>query len=430
MQLKNVKAAFWAQTIPMVAQALAFILLAQHLSPVQMGGWSFYLLLFSMAEGLRVSFVHNAWIYLSRKESADPAAWKAAAWGLQMLLSLALMPIVMALGWGAAAYWQMPVLGTLTSLYPALALASGLYQLTLSESVNAMAFTKVQKGALGMSVSWLLLLGFLILGLKTNDLQYLVAAQVLSYLLGALVGGLRFPSCLPEREKMKALFAFGRYSAGTSMGSLLYQKTDALLLGYFLGPVAVGLYSVASRINNYIEIPLNAVTQAAFPELSEAKLPADALRKTIGLMLATSIPLALGVLIAAPWIIKILAGSAYLEAANCLRLFALMALIKPFGRMLGLHLEASGRPQLNFRIMWISAGINLLLNLVFIPIWGLTGAAFATLIATWLTVLMSRRLVGKAEVPAGMGALRSAIEFYRQLFQQLQKSIYHVNSIR
>jgi O-antigen/teichoic acid export membrane protein len=46
MQLKNVKAAFWAQSIQMLVQAVAFIFLARHLSPEQMGGWSCYLLLF------------------------------------------------------------------------------------------------------------------------------------------------------------------------------------------------------------------------------------------------------------------------------------------------------------------------------------------------------------------------------------------------
>jgi O-antigen/teichoic acid export membrane protein len=430
MQLKNVKAAFWAQSIQMLVQAVAFIFLARHLSPEQMGGWSFYLLLFSLAEGLRVSFVHNAWIYLSRKESTNPEEWKAAAWGLQLILTLILMPIVMLLGWGAAVYWHMPILMTLTLWYPALALMSGLFQLTQSESVNAMVFGRVRSGAFGMSLAWLLSLLFVLYGLKSNDLSYLVGGQVLSYLVGAITGGLSFPKMMPKRKHMKSLFDFGRYSAGTSIGSLLYQKTDALLLGYMLGPTAVGFYSVASRINNYIEIPLNAVTQAAFPELSESKIPSETLRKTVGLMLAASIPMALGVLIAAPLIIQILAGSAYVQAANCLRLFALMALIKPFGRMLGLLLESSGRPQLNFRIMWISAGINLVLNILFIPIWGISGAAFATLLATWITVILSRRLVGKDEAPAGLSAIKSALDYYRQFFHQLQKSIYHVNSVR
>jgi O-antigen/teichoic acid export membrane protein len=211
---------------------------------------------------------------------------------------------------------------------------------------------------------------------------------------------------------------------------LLFQKTDALLLGYLIGPAAVGFYSVATRINNYVETPFNAVAQVAFPELSATKLPVENLGKMIGLMLAASMPLALGVLIAAPWIIQVLAGSAYVEAANCLRLFALMVLIKPFGRMLGLVLEASGRPQLNFRIMWVSAGINLLLNILFIPIWGISGAAFATLLATWPTVMLSRRLVDKKELPSLSGAMESAFDCYRLFFKELQKSFNHVVSFR
>jgi Na+-driven multidrug efflux pump len=95
-----------------------------------------------------------------------------------------------------------------------------------------------------------------------------------------------------------------------------------------------------------------------------------------------------------------------------------------------LQLEASGRPQLNFRIMWISVGVNLVFNLLFIPYWGIAGATFATLLATGLTIFLSKRLLGQGEGPLVGPAIKSAWNYYQLLFQNLQKSFHHVFSFR
>lgn len=431
MNLNNVKAAFLTQLLPMAAQVLAFILLNRVLSVEAMGSWSYFLLFFSLAEGLRATFVHNAWIYLSRQTPDVPAeTWKAAAWTLLAGITLVLIPLIGVLGWQVEDFLDMPMLSVLCAWYPVLAITSGLYQLTQSEAINELRFKRAGHGALVMSLS-LLLMYVGLYALKMDfGLITLLLIQSLSYLLGAWAARLRLPTTRIPWEQVVALYRFGKYSAGTSLGSMLYQKTDALLIGYWLGPTAVGLYSVASRISYYLEIPLNAIAQASFPEMSDKSFTQENLNKSLGLMVASGLPLAIGVLITAPLMIWILAGSNYLAASSCLRIFALMAIIKPFGRIMGLQLEASGRPQLNFRIMWISVGVNLVFNLLFIPYWGIAGATFATLLATGLTIFLSKRLLAQSGGPLLVPAIKNAWYYYQLLFQNLQKSIHHVFSFR
>jgi hypothetical protein len=117
MNLNNVKAAFLTQLLPMAAQVFAFILLNRVLSLEDMGSWSYFLLFFSLAEGLRATFVHNAWIYLSRQTPDVPAEkWKAAAWTLQAGITLILIPLILILGWQVQGFLGMPMLSVLCAL--------------------------------------------------------------------------------------------------------------------------------------------------------------------------------------------------------------------------------------------------------------------------------------------------------------------------
>ena len=76
--------------------------------------------------------------------------------------------------------------------------------------------------------------------------------------------------------------------------------------------------------------------------------------KSVALLFLISMPIAIFVFLFAEPIIIILAGQEYLEATIVLKPLVLAGLIKPWGRLFGITLDAIGQPVLNFKMLIVS----------------------------------------------------------------------------
>jgi O-antigen/teichoic acid export membrane protein len=195
----------------------------------------------------------------------------------------------------------------------------------------------------------------------------------------------------PERRWLRELAQYGRYTMGSSLGSVLLQRLDVLMLGYLMGPAAVALYNIGTKLTNYLEIPLRAVTLVIFPQLSQVfqREGATALarfwERSATQLLALVIPPCLLLWLLASPAIDLMAGPGYSDAAPVLQVFLLTALLKPWGRLAGISLDAIGHPRLNFRLVWLSMLLNGSLNWLCIPWLGVMGAAWATVLSMAVT---------------------------------------------
>lgn len=429
MQLKQVGHNFVAKLLPMGLQMVAFILLARWLSPAKMGEWSFYFMLHALLEKFRSSFLQNGLIRLLRQEANHRPAILASAWTLQLGLTLsAILLVFLSFPW-MATQWEMPLLLEYLPYYPFVAIASGVFQTLQVIQMADNRFDRVRNGSVVMSAIWTIGVLYACWQLSTEQLLPLLWFQLGAYLFGILATGGRIPFQRPARTWLQALVQFGRYTTASTMGSMLFSRMDLLLIGYFLNPVAVGLYSVATRINTYMEIPLNVVSQVSYTTLS-SELKQGQRSKTVFLqpliiIFALTLPAALVTVFAAPQLVQLLAGSAYLEVAPLLVLMASMSLIKPFGRLFGLGLEAIGKPQINSRTVWLSLLLNAVLNCLLIPIWGYYGAGVATVLATWISILLRNWWMRKTLALPVWAAFRGIWGFYATAWEQLQALLLH-----
>lgn len=406
-------------------QMLAFLVLVRYLSPAQMGEWSFYFLIHTLIEKFQTSFIQNGMIRLIRREPDSEASILSAAWALQAGLTIVLALLVAATFPLLARYWEMPNLGPLALGYPLVAIGAAIFQMFQISHMGHDRFDRVRNGAVAQSLTWAIAVGVLGYFSPVADLVALQYLQIAAYGAGMLATRSVWPRVRPLGSWMRQLIQFGKYSTASSMGSMLYLKMDLLIIGYFCPPVAVGMYSVATRINNYMELPLNVVAQVSYPRLSATlknqRLAPRLLQEPLSLMLAISLPAAVLVFILAPWIVEVLAGPAYREVATVLRVLATMGLIKPFGRVFGIVLDAAGWPRLNFRIMWLSLLLNILLNLALVPAYGYLGAGVATALATWLTIVAGQLALRRRIRLPVRAAFSGILPIYRHLLFQLPK---------
>ncbi|MEO1060899.1 MAG: oligosaccharide flippase family protein [Actinomycetota bacterium] len=167
-----------------------------------------------------------------------------------------------------------------------------------------------------------------------------------------------------SRTAARELIGFTSGSFLASLGTFVNNRGDALLIGFFFGPVAVGLYRLAARVVNVIvDISARALQQAALPELARLqddrarfiKRATEVMRTTAILSLPT-----FGLLAGtAPALLPLL-GEEWEPAAVPLQLLCATGAVRSFGLVVGAILQATGRPQLFAIVTWGAAALSTL----------------------------------------------------------------------
>ena len=195
------------------------------------------------------------------------------------------------------------------------------------------------------------------------------------------------------------------------LGQALFNA-DVLLLGLlgFLGEV--GYYAAAYRLPAALVVLAGTYFVATFPSLARDYAAREATTEPpsaapIAVLLGVTVPLALLVRELAEPIVTIVYGAEFAAAAAPLRLLILTApvvVIRPFfrNRLLATHQEVAGLYHVA-----TAAALNVGLNLVLIPRFGMLGAAIAA-VASEVT-LSAAAMIRVRRTIGPLGALRAAV---------------------
>lgn len=233
-------------------------------------------------------------------------------------------------------------------------------------------------------------------------------------LLGLLVGLIVAPLILlrewrgvrPVRFRLKRhgyLLGYGLPLAVNFVMVWVIASSDRLLLGWLLDVDAAGLYAVGYDLaNQALGILLIVVNLAAYPlavralEREGTDAAREQLRKNGGLLLALALPGAVGLALLAPGIGELFVGPEFRAAAARLIPWVaagtLLAGVKAYHFDLAFQLGRRTVAQ-----VWVSvlgAAANVALNLLWIPRFGILGAAYAT-VAAYGLALAGSVLVGR-----------------------------------
>lgn len=186
-----------------------------------------------------------------------------------------------------------------------------------------------------------------------------------------------------QLKYLRAIFNHGKYSFGTNLSSMILNNIDSWMLGGILSPAAAAIYNPALRITRLVEVPMSSVASITYPKLvgsdtNSLKNAKVLYEKSVAAILATMIPVVIGVIIMAYPIVVFIAGEGYEEAAPILQIVMLYGIIAPFNRQFGNTLDAIGKAYWTFYFVLSSAALNVLLNYFMISAFGIIGAAIAT----------------------------------------------------
>ncbi|MBI2623066.1 MAG: flippase [Candidatus Liptonbacteria bacterium] len=188
-----------------------------------------------------------------------------------------------------------------------------------------------------------------------------------------------------------------------SLLGILMINTDILIIGWLRSAEEVGFYSAAYRVVQLLYLLPGILASSAFPTFSRladnhrAQMRST-LERTLAVVFIMALPLAAGGLLLAPQIIELLFGSEFLPGTAPFQIL-MLTLLADFPVVVLAHAAfAYNRPKLLTAYAAIGGVLNVALDFLLIPSFGITGCAWATLIAQVCSTAYLRRKV-KQENP-------------------------------
>jgi len=177
------------------------------------------------------------------------------------------------------------------------------------------------------------------------------------------------------------------------LADMLYTEFPVSLLGFFLATEQVAYYSLPVRITVMLQMPAHALALAVAPRfaVSDPRSRAAVRALFLGAMktvLVVYVPVMFGIIALAPELLALAFGAKYLPSSGIMRVYAVYLLAVAIGMLLALGLIYLGRARARAALMTVIGLVNLGLDLVLIPRYGIMGAAIAVLITYVPTVLI------------------------------------------
>jgi O-antigen/teichoic acid export membrane protein len=188
-----------------------------------------------------------------------------------------------------------------------------------------------------------------------------------------------------DRPLLRSMNRFGLPLVPAALMLWAINFIDRLFIGHYDGQGEVGIYSLAVRISSVI-VFLFMAFQLAWPAFAYSIRDDTAAKRTYSyvltyLLLVTCwMSLALAVL--APWLVELLAPKGNFErSAEAVPLLCFAAAAYAGYSVLAIGIGRARQTQWNWVVTGIAAAVNIALNVILIPRYGMMGAAVATLVA-------------------------------------------------
>jgi PST family polysaccharide transporter len=374
---------FWLQQS---SQLLTFIVVGGMLGPEAVGLMTmaltalFFLVAF-IAGGFSDALIQRADI---RKDHFDTAFWLLLGIGVGACLVLAgSAPLV-------AWFFSEP---ELTRYLQALALAlpfiaiSAAYQGMLQRELRfrQLATRSMIAYSTGFVVALVLArLGFGVWSLVASVL----VGRTLDALLLMLVSGIR-PGFRLTRAALADIVSFGKHRVGHQVVGYFIGQFDRVIIGFFLGPIVLGFYSLAERIvTAFTNGITGVVARVAFPVLSGYQRDEGAFRASVRQFVTwtsvISLPIFLGLSATSTELLAVLLPASWLPAAPILKVLCLTGLISPLTWVLAAAINACGRSDLVFRNTLVVLGLRVVAGLIAVQI-----SVLAVAIANVVVIVLS-----------------------------------------
>jgi len=176
----------------------------------------------------------------------------------------------------------------------------------------------------------------------------------------------------------------------TSVMHLVIGQTDLIMLGSMVATREVGIYSIALKLamlTSFILVAVNSIVAPKFSQLYHSGQMDDlriVAQNSAKLIFFATFPIILVFSFLGTYVLKFF-GNDFVEGIYALIFLVLGQFINAASGSVGYFLDMTGNQKLSQKIVMFGAGLNIFLNFILIPRYGINGAAFASMVSigTW-----------------------------------------------
>ena len=384
-----------AQVFNLVVGTLVSIIVARILGPAGRGVYALVLLLYLLIVAFINLGIGPATIYYVAREEFS----RQEIVGNNILLSLGIGVFGIAIGlviiffWGEVLFPNIAVhylIGVLFFIPLNLFFSYLVYVLLGSQRIVTYNYVLMARPLFLFIFTVLLLWGAKagIAGALIAELFTWVILDVLVFqIVRTMVGGVAFR---PNFRYIKKAVGYGIRAHLSNVLAFLNYRLDTFLVNSYLDATQVGLYAVAAGLAERVWMISRSASTVLFPKI--AATVQEEQRKNLTPLVARTVLWAsifavvvLGV--SAHWIILLLYSDAFLPATRALQSLLLGIVTLSVSRVLANDIAGRGAPQLNLYRGIVTVVTNVTLNIVWIPRYGIVGAAWASSVSYTVSFL-------------------------------------------
>lgn len=205
----------------------------------------------------------------------------------------------------------------------------------------------------------------------------------------------------------------------------IYMKIDQVMIKYMLDDAAVGLYAVAVKFTSIWYFIGGLICSSLFPAVIQAKkrdpmLYENRLQNLYELMVGIGLAIAIPITIVAYPLIDLLYGADFIEASSVMIIHVWSLIFVFLGAASNNWLLTENLQKYKLSRTILGAVVNVGLNFLLIPIYGIQGAAIATLVSQIMASYVGYLLVSDTRKAFIM---QSKALVFTNMLKQLKQSL-------
>lgn len=388
---KNTGWLFFGKMASMLAAFFVGAYIARYLGPAQYGLLSYassFAGLFAIFASLGIDSILNREL-VSRPENKEKLL--GSGFIIKIVGSILAIVLIVITLFFIKADWTTDVLIIISALSFVFN-AFGVIDIYFQSQVLAKNTVRVQIISLIITSSLKILFIFLHLGIIYFAIAYLVDAFILAtgFIISYKKTGLHISKWKFDKGIIKMLIKNSWPLIFSGVAAAIYMKIDQVMIKNMMGNEAVGLYSVASKISEVWYFIPSLICASLFPAIVNAKntnrvVYEKRLQNLYSLMFYISTLIAIPISILASFIIVNLFGIEYLGSVSALKIHIWAGVGVFWGYAITQYLITENYTKIYLAITTIGAVLNIILNLILIPKYGINGAAIATVVSYIIT---------------------------------------------
>jgi O-antigen/teichoic acid export membrane protein len=371
------------QVVRLVLGVITSVLVARALGPSGQGYAAYILLVFTLLGGFGHLGLNNAVMYFRKRQGIDPA--KLHNVNLTALGVLALLIAVLVIG--------LRITGLVLVDYGPVFVLAGLLMVAadftyINENAWFISDERIKQSNRYNITVFLIKSGVILLLWSTGSLTPLSFFLTTALALAANAAYVHLRLGMGFRPAwdwhlLRSEFRYGGIIYFASGFAFLHYRVDQFMIRQIMDTASLGIYTVAMNLAELLFLIPVSITTALTGRLYNVDTP-DECKQITAITARTTLYVCGGLAIIgipASLLIPVVYGPAYYGAVHPTMILLAGVAFASVARVAAPYYLTSGKPGIHLMITFFTLLLNVGLNLWFIPLWGIAGAAWASSIS-------------------------------------------------